>query len=385
MDLCRVALTHFRNLGCADGIELPRRGLLVAAAPNAAGKTNFLESVAVLLRGKSFRARIEECTAWGYDSFLVAGELVGSDDTVHRVAVRYHRPTRRLRVEEAGEIASVVAFYSHYPYVLFLPQDTFLFSRGPEARRTFLNQALVAQPHYLSALVQYHRVLRQRNALLKRTVSAEDLQGWTELLGEHAAVLWQYREGFVTFLGDGLSEMYRRLSGEEQALRVRLEAGARRPAEFAEDVAAAFAAEAAAGYTLLGPHRDDVAIDVRGRPVRTVFSRGQMRSLVATLKILTHAYLRQVAKEEPLLLLDDVLSELDEDRQRVLLENLPATQTLLTCTAVPRALREREDVFLLDVRAIVDRAVRVRPAPAVEKPRAVAKEAAHAAAGERAV
>lgn len=377
MDLCRIALTHFRNLNCAAGIELPRRGVLVAAAPNAAGKTNWLESVAVLLRGKSFRARIEECTAWGYDGFLVQGELLGSDETEHRVAVRYHRPARRLRVEEDGVPASVVAFYSHFPFVLFLPQDTFLFSRGPEARRTFLNQALVAQPHYLSALVQYHRVLRQRNALLRR--GASDIGGWTEMLIEHAAVLWRYRESFVTYLGDGLRDMYHRLSGEEQSLAVRLEVGARHPDDFAAEIAEAGAAEAAAGYTLLGPHRDDVVVEADGRAVGAVFSRGQARSLAATLKILTHAYLRHVVQEEPLLLLDDVLSELDEERQRALLENLPPTQTLLTCTMVPRTLREREDVFLLDVRAIVDRVVRVRPAPQEGAPRAE-REVAHAAA-----
>lgn len=377
MDINRIALTHFRNLSCAEGIELPRRGVLVAAAPNAAGKTNFLESVAVLLRGKSWRARIEECTAWGFDSFIVQGEFTGSDGTERRVAVRYHRPGRRLRLEEDGVPASVVAFYARFPFVLFLPQDTFLFSRGPEARRTFINQALVAQPHYLAALVQYHRVLRQRNALLRR--GAGNLGGWTELLVEHAAVLWRYREGFVTYVRDGLRDMYRRLSGEDQPLVVRLAVGARQPDDLAAEIAAGGAAEAAAGYTLVGPHRDDVVMEADGRPVGAVFSRGQARSLAATLRVLTHGYLRQVAHEEPLLLLDDVLSELDEERQRALLENLPATQTLLTCTAVPRVLRERDDVFLLDVREIVDRAVRVRPTPPAEGV-APEREVAHAAA-----
>jgi len=360
MDLKHISITRFRNLGRVDEIELPAGGLLVAAAPNAVGKTNFLESVAVLLRGKSWRAGVDDCVAWGYDNFLIEGKVSLSHGSEHQISVRYHRPSRKLRIEEDGVPASVVAFYSHYPFVLFLPQDTFLFSRGPGARRNFLNHVLVAHPHYVSALVQYHRVLQQRNRLLKKVDRYSDVHNWTDLLVEHAATLWRYRESLVTFIDDQLSDMYSRLSGEERRFATQLAHGTRRREAFAAELEGSFSYEHRVGYTMSGPHRDDIVIETGGRPVETALSRGQMRTLVITLKVLTHHYMKQVTKEEPLLLLDDVLSELDEDRQQALLENLPDTQTLLTCTTVPQSLRQRDDVYLLDVRTIVDRAVRVR-------------------------
>lgn len=374
MDLQRIAITRFRNLGKVDEITLPRGGLLVAAAPNAIGKTNFLESVAVLLRGRSFRARIEDCVAWGQDSFLLTGDIVRAQDEVHRVAVRYHRPAKKLRIEEDGVPASLVSFYAHYPLVLFLPEDTFLFSRGPAARRNFLNQVLVAHPPYVSALVQYHRVLKQRNALLKRPSRSEEIEGWTHLLAEHAEALWRYRESFAVFLSDQLSSMYERLSGERKSLSAQLVFGAKRRENFVEEMAASLALDRRLGFTTVGPHRDDLFIETGGHTIRTALSRGQLRTLVIALKVLTHTYTKQVTEEEPLLLLDDVLSELDEERQAALLSHLPTTQILLTCTTVPQSLRQRSDVFLLDVRTIVDQARRTRPeqpaVPADELPAA---------------
>lgn len=355
MDIKHLSMVHFRNLGQVEEIEFPPGGILVAAAPNAMGKTNFLESVAVLLRGRSWRTRIEECVAWGEDSFMLRGTVVGGDET-RQIAVRYHRPARKLRVEEDGAPVSVVTFYAHYPLVLFLPEDTFLFSRGPSARRNFLNQALVTHPQYLSALVQYYRILKQRNRALKGAKGADQVRSWTELLGEQASVLWRHREGFVAVIDAQLTELYGRLSGEYCQFRARFVPGAERADDFVQELVAAFPQERHLGYTLYGPHRDDVIILAEGRPVRAALSGGQIRSLAIALKFIAHNYLTQISNEEPILLLDDVLSELDDRRQQALVKNLPATQIILTCTALPAALKERGDVYLLDLRSIIARA-----------------------------
>ena len=352
MDIKWLSLTNFRNLKSGGEIELPRGGLLVAAAPNATGKTNFLESVAVLLRGKSFRARIDECVGWGKDSFIIQGEIERAGEK-SSVVVRYYHPSRKMRIEEDGVPASVVAFYSHYPFVLFLPEDTFLLSRGPAQRRNFLNHVLVCHPHYVAALVQYHRALRQRNAALKKSRSFNDVQAWTEILVEQAETVWQHRNNFVSFIDSRLSNMYGRLSGESRMFEAELVYGASRANGFMKELENSFSYERKLGYTTYGPHRDDVAITTGGREAQAVLSRGQVRSLVIALKVEAHSYMGQITKEEPLLLLDDVLSELDDRRREALLENLPKTQTLLTCTSVPRALRARDDVYLLDLRSVV--------------------------------
>ncbi|MCH8748634.1 hypothetical protein IH781_02690, partial [Patescibacteria group bacterium] len=165
MNITSLTLHNFRNFWQSPEIDLPRGALLVAAAPNATGKTNFLESLVVLLRGKSWRGATEDCVRWGQESFTVRGE-VEHGGIKSQLAVRYHRPTKKLRIEEDGSPASPITFFSHYPFILFLPEDSFLFAGGPALRRNFLNQTLVCSPAYVSALVQYQRALRQRNAAL---------------------------------------------------------------------------------------------------------------------------------------------------------------------------------------------------------------------------
>jgi len=350
----KLGINNFRNLGRADSIELPRKGILVVAAPNATGKTNFLESLAVLLRGRSWRARVDECLGWNKDTFLLWGEVERDDGVDTKVAVRYHRPAKSLRIEENGEPASLVSFYASYPLVVFLPEDTFLLARGPAQRRNFLNHILVAHPGYLSALVQYQRVLKQRNSILKKASNKSEVAPWTDLLVEYGQALWRHREGLVQYVESRLEDVYEHLTGERKLLEVRLTAGLMDDDKYREQLDKVIDKEMLFGYTLLGPHRDDMEVLADGVPADAALSRGQARGLVMALKLIAYKYIKKMTKETPLLLLDDILSELDEDRQTALLKGLPDTQTILTCTLVPEALQKREDVYLLDLRNVVD-------------------------------
>ncbi|MEX2054795.1 MAG: DNA replication and repair protein RecF [Candidatus Andersenbacteria bacterium] len=355
-----LALQNFRNFAEVEEIVFPPDALLVAAAPNATGKTNFLESIAMLLRGKSFRGSIEDCVRWQEQFFAIQGQAVTRQGDA-TIAVRYELPTRRLRIEENGVPASPVTFFSHYPFVMFLPEDTFLFSRGPALRRNFLNHILVSNASYLSALVQYHRALKQRNSALKTAQALTNVTAWTELLVEHSAPLWKARQGFVQFIDTHLNELYERISGETRPFTTRLLTTAT-PETYAAALAKSFSEEQRYRYTIHGPHRDDITITTDDRPIQSVLSRGQLRSVVIALKLAAHRYIKQTTNEEPLLLLDEVLSELDEQRQDILLKNLPVTQTVLTCTALPAILRERDNVHLLDLRSIIDTATPPPPA-----------------------
>lgn len=352
MYLTSLSLHNFRNFENVVRVDFPGKGILVAAAPNATGKTNFLESVIVLLRGKSFRAQIEECVKWGSEGFSVSGEVSRSSE-VSEVSVHYQSMGRKMRIEEGGVPVSPVTFYSTYPFILFLPEDTFLFSRGPAQRRTFLNQVLVSSPAYLSSLVQFQRVLRQRNAALKTVTSPADIEAWTTLLIEHATPIWQQRQMLVDFVSTHLEDTYEALMGERISFEAKLVASVDDIEMYEQELASSWSYEKKYQYTMHGPHRDDLEITVDRRPVKSVLSRGQTRGLIISLKIVMHKLLKQMTGEEPILLLDEVLSELDDDRQEKLLTSLPDTQVLLTCTKVPEILRERESTHLLDLRAIL--------------------------------
>ena len=353
MYLEKLALHNFRNFAEVDEIVLPQNGLLIAAATNATGKTNFLEAVTMLLRGKSFRASHAECVRWGEDGFTVRG-AVHREDSAVVTSVQYHQPTRKVRIEEQGEPVSPVVFYQHYPMILFLPEDTFLFTRGPAIRRNFLNRSLISVPAYVSALVQYQRSLKQRNASLKAAREVGDLSAWTSVMVEHAEVLWRHRRSLTTFIATHLAETYQRITGEELPVAVELTASADTAEGLTESLEKGFAHERRYGYTLQGPHRDDLAITTEGRSVGTVLSQGQQRSLVIALKLCAHNYMKKAIDETPIIMADELLSELDEERQETLLANLPTTaQVIVTTTAVPRTVQARSDVHMLDLRSIL--------------------------------
>lgn len=360
MNITRLALYNFRNFTQVDEIGLPSDALLIAAAPNATGKTNFLEALVVLLRGKSFRATHKECVQWGQDSFVVRGTIQHTT-TETELAVQYHEPSRKLRVEENGVPASPVTFYSRYPLILFLPEDTFIFVRGPAARRNFLNRTLISRPHYVAALVQYHRILKQRNVALKGAREYSDISAWTELLLEHGRILSQHRQEFVVYVTTHLNEIYGQLSGETLEFIVELN-----QSEGDEPLAAllerSFDHERRFGYTLFGPHREDLSISINNRPVAAVLSQGQTRSLVMALKIASWRYIYSVTQEKPIILLDEVLSELDPLRQTALLRHLPAAQIIVTATEVPASVEHQDNVHLLDLGLILPATEKLTPA-----------------------
>lgn len=359
MDITCLSLTAWRNFRAVKEVALAPGALLLALAPNAVGKTNFLESIVVLLRGRSWRASLRQCVAWGQPGFRVEGDLLSSASEPAHLAVSYQKPgppphhaPATFRLTENNTPASLVTFYSRYPLLVFLPDDTFLLARGPEARRNFLNSVLVGSPVYMASLVRYRRSLQQRNRLLKKVRSRAELEPWTNLLLQSGTVLWQQRQGFVDFINSHLGLLYEQLTGETLKVVVELISNGTRPA-WQEQLEQAFISEQRLGYTLYGPHRDDLMMLVAGRPAAAVLSRGQMRGMALALKITAYRFLKTITQEEPVLLLDDVFSELDESRQRALSVALPASQLLLTCTVVPATLKQRSDVLALDLRSML--------------------------------
>lgn len=349
---------NFRNLKNTQVVDIPDAPLLVAAAPNATGKTNFLEAITVLLRGKSFRASNEECVAWGEDVFLVSGVVAGRQGE-SKISVQYHTPSRKLRIEQDSHAISPVVFYSNYPFVLFLPEDTFLFHRGPAMRRNFLNNSLSPSVQYLSALVQYQKALKQRNSALKRAASSQDIRGWTDVLIEHADVVWTHRESLVAYTQAQLPGFVKELLGDIGDIQIRFTKGVPDESTLREALEGAWEQEQRYGYTLYGPHRDDVEVFINNKPIKSVLSRGQIRSIVIAMKVVSYRFMGQVFDVTPLLLFDEVLSELDVSRQKTLFSLLPTTQTIITCTDMPSEVRKRSDVYMLDLNSLTQPPIEV--------------------------
>lgn len=351
MKITSFSANQFRNFKHISPVAFPDAPLLVVLAPNASGKTNFLEAIVVMLRGKSFRAQVKDLVRWGEEGFALRGEVEhGGERSI--LAMQYKAQAKNLRIEENSLPVSPVTFFGRYPFVLFLPEDTFLFNRGPAGRRNFINTSLAGSQKYLANIVQYHRVLRQRNAALKTAQSVEDLAVWTQLLNQYAQEVWAHRQAFVLYLHERVSIIYEELFSEKLDIVVSFIPGASPVESFEHLLFDAWQFEKKYRYTMYGPHRDDISVHVGGRLAEDVMSRGQLRGLVIAMKVAAYGYIKQLIGHEPLLLFDEVLSELDAQRQKNLLGALPATQTILTCTTIPDEVKKRSDVFVLDVRPL---------------------------------
>ena len=352
MRIHSLSAYQFRNFAHIDNVVFPEAPLVAVLAPNASGKTNFLEALVIMLRAKSFRSRAEDCVQWGQDQFTVKGQVdvLGGRSSL---LVQYDRGQKKIRIEENGTPVSPVTFFGKYPYVAFLPEDAFLFNRGPSERRNFLNSSLASSQKYLSSVVQYHRVLKQRNATLKHAKSKESLLAWTSLLVEYAGPIWSMRTEFVNFLDEHVGKLYQDLFFEERNIRVALTLGAPSMDSLAELLDESWEYERKYKHTIYGPHRDDLVVTVDGFLADTVLSRGQMRGLVIALKVASRAFIEQRTGQSPILLFDEILSELDPMRQETLLGHLPGAQTILTCTSIPDAIRVKSDVAIIDIRTLV--------------------------------
>ena len=334
MRLDRVWLTDLRSYASADISLAP--GLTALLGDNGQGKTNVLEAIAWLATLSSFRgAPTDALIRQGAGraviraeaeregrAILLEAELVASGR--NRVLVN-RQPLKRAR-----DLLGVLRV------TVFAPDDLELVKGGPSERRRYLDDALVAShPRYDALRGEVDKVLKQRNALLKNAGGRLDesaaftLDVWDTKLVESGGALAAARMDLLSRLAPELSRMYDAVAHGPAEVTATYVAEWAAPG-LAEALAAARRDDLRRGVSTVGPHRDDVELQIGGMPARTHASQGEQRSLALALRLASHRVLTDITGSPPVLLLDDVFSELDPDRSDALLSNLPAGQTLLT-------------------------------------------------------
>jgi DNA replication and repair protein RecF len=370
---CRVSdlvLFCFRNY--ADERVGLGPGLNVVSGPNAQGKTNLLEAIATAALTRSPRAgSAGELVRWGADTARVLS-VVQRPDGPTAIDLRLQRQAatgsmvRTLLVD--GSPRPPRGVLGLCPVVLFWPEDLLLVKGAPEGRRRLLD-VVIAQtdPQAAAAMLRFRRVLDQRNALLRQVRlgqgGAAALSGFTQELVRSAGVVVAARLRLVDELGPLAAAALGEISDghERLELQYRLDGAGGDPPRDAGEATERLAAilgtrrseELARGITVAGPHRDDVEILLDGRPARTAASQGQQRSLVLACKLAEVRHLTARLGMAPVLLLDDVLSELDAARRGRLLTALGGgsrLQTVLTTTDPATVGVGDEDVRHLAVR-----------------------------------
>ncbi len=374
MRLNHLSLTNFRNYARLE-LALPERLTLVQGA-NAQGKTNLLDAIHLLATGRSPRAVNErELVNWlaleGPVPYArLTGEIGdGSDaqtlELVLEVSPGTNGPGVRKQVRINGVPKRALDLVGRLRVVLFLPEDINLVSGAPSERRRYLDIALCQiSSHYCRTLAEYNRVLVQRNALLKRLREHQgdprQLVFWDGRLLELGTLLVDHRQRAVAELDRIAATRHGELTANGELLRlcylpgVDLEGNGdpgswRRTAEPAPEYKAGAAAdeirqrftqhlhavqprEVAAGTSLIGPHRDDMSFSINGRDARTFGSRGQQRTAALALKMAEVQLMQNATGDSPLLLLDDVMSELDEQRRHTLWTALASVSQAIATT-----------------------------------------------------
>ncbi len=344
MRLKHLAIAGFRNLGALRIEPGSRFNLLYGL--NAQGKTNLLEAIYLLGSPRSFRnARLPELIRHGERIAQVQGE-VESGGVLSRIRVTLEQAGRRVEIDGKG-IQRASDLHGRLNAVVFSPDDTAMVRLGPEARRRYLDRAVyMGDIGYLHCWHGYHRILKQRNHLLK-SADRSGLDSWTEQLAGAGAEVIERRQRYVALLNVRLQRHYATISGNgenagigycPEGVQATERAGIR--ADLLELFARHGRSDERYGTTTAGPHRDDLAFCLDERPLKAFGSQGQQKSFVLALKMAEMDNLQAIFGEPPLLLLDDMSSELDAARNGNLMEFLSQrnTQVFITTTGRSPAL-----------------------------------------------
>ncbi len=340
----RLQLNHVRSHTRADFTFTG--GMNAIVGPNGSGKTTILESLYTLLRGSSFKGSIAEIAQYGSSTFRMQLEL-------HAEKRQQQRALGFQQVEEAsqkkwqidGSTSARLPLARRLPVVLFEPDLARLISGGPERRRSYLDQ-IAAQLDIEVAIAQnrFERTLRQRNQLLKqlrenKTAMQDELFIWNTQLARLSETIVSARFSVLELLQKEISSYYKDLGGVDSVLLSYASKVTNEPKNYAsrllQFLETSVPRDIVLGYTAFGPHRDDIAVQLANQPALERASRGEVRTLVIALKLLeTELLSNHFAKSgmQPILLLDDVLSELDLVHQERVLAGFKNHQVFLTTT-----------------------------------------------------
>lgn len=345
MKLQTLSLRSFRNYGEAE-LEFDP-GVNLVVGDNAQGKTNLLEAVSYLGCGKSFRAqKVSEMVRFGADFAEIQGTVFSQEreQTLRFLLFSGSRPRQifrnGVRKKSAEEITGVL------PTVLFCPEDLMVLKTGAAQRRRFGDSALCQlRPNYDAALTEYNRILDQKSRILKdhfeNPAVLEILPEYNTRLCQVGALLISYRARFYEGMGKAAAKFHSQFSGGAEDFRLEYKTVSTVKDPFApvslltqqllEHLDRHYWVELETAQCLTGPHKDDFTVSLSGVDLKIYGSQGQTRTAAISLKLAQRELMGREWGEEPVLLLDDVLSELDPGRQDFVLNQIASGQVFITC------------------------------------------------------
>ena len=344
MHIKKLNLKNFRNYA-EESIEFDD-GLNVLFGKNAQGKTNCAEAVFYLCTGISPRCkRDKQLIRAGCDTAEISCDAVGRYGDM-QISAKITESGREFKLN-GNKITRNADILGNLFGVFFSPRELRLIQDGPDERRRFLNVSIsqLSKPYY-TALSRYNRILAQRNNLLKErdtSIILDSLPVWDRELCKYAAIVCEKRAEYIDMLAPFAKEAHAYLTGGAESLDIKPDrkykgSAAEIETRLLAELSNGYERDIRLGYTSCGPHRDDIEINIDGTDAKVFASQGQTRTAALSIKLAEVEIFKQRSGEYPVLILDDVTSELDLPRRKKLIERTEGLQTILTCTHAERIL-----------------------------------------------
>lgn len=338
-----VNLKNYRNYELMN-IEFSDKTNIIYG-DNAQGKTNILESLYVAATTKSHRgSKDKEIIRFNNDESHIK-MIVIRNGIDYRIDMHIKNNKPKGIAVNGVPLKRAVDLFGIVNMVFFSPEDLNIIKDGPSERRRFTDMELSQLDKiYVNNLMQYNKVVMQRNKLLKdlfyNDENKDTLDIWDMQLVRYGSEVIKRRREFINELNEIVSRIHSRLSGEKEKLLIEYVPSVI-PEEFEEITMNSRKKDIRFGVTSYGPHKDDIIFYINGNDVRKYGSQGQQRTAALSLKLAEIEFVKQTIHDTPVLLLDDVLSELDEKRQNFLMESIGDIQTIVTCTGIEEFINNR--------------------------------------------
>ncbi len=355
-----LKLQNFRSYKKVD-VNLDQNTIFIGQ--NAQGKTNLLEAVYVCSVGKSYRAKERDLVLWGEDFFRIESEIEGGKEKKVELIYEKNIGKGRKTVKINGAKKASSALLDAVKCIFFSPEEIDMFFGFPSSRRRHFN-VFISQTDgdYRRHLIKYSKVLDQRNSLLRLIreglAKEKDLEVWDGKLAEHGSSIIKKRKQALQEINKNLAEDYGAIAGSTDTLKLGYlpsqKSGSKEEdawGSFLQALLASRKKDVLSGVTNVGPHRDDFQFILNERSLVDFASRGEFRSAILALKMSEAKVLKSKTGTTPILLLDDVFSELDEQRRKCLAKNFSGQQTIVTTTDldhIDKSLAKNASIYKIE-------------------------------------
>ena len=336
MYIRELSLLNFRNIDSAT-VSFGKN-INILYGDNAQGKTNLLEAIYICSTGRSQKTNIEgQLVKFGYDEAHIRA-FVCKELSTDRIDVHIKKDNKKGMAINGLTVRKMSEFFGNLYSVIFSPEDLRLVKGGPSERRKFIDIELCQlNKVYCHHLQQYYKVLKQRNNLLKNIHKNRDLADtisvWDEQLVLYGERIIEKRRDFISKLNEISQKIHSEITGKKEVLSIEYKPNVDQDIFF-DKLVNNRERDQILGITSCGPHKDDMLFYINGNDIKYYGSQGQQRTASLSAKLAEISLIESETGNSPVLLLDDVLSELDESRQTYLMDNIGKLQTFITCTGI---------------------------------------------------